>query len=112
MHKIISFHCEGAENHDYQLKLCALTAHHNMMIILIISTYPFILPIYHILDFWSKIRFRIHIIIIQGQMHPLKISQKLTVRGGVGVHPYGQPDRKILVFFLRLPFRYHLLSSE
>ena len=80
------------------------------LVLTLLSCYLSIL--YHILDFWSKIRFRIHIIIIQGQMHPLKISQKLTVRGGVGVNPYGQPDRKILVFFLRLPFRYHLLSSE
>ena len=40
---------------------------------LLISTHPFIWSIYHqILDFWSKIRFSIHIIIIQGQMHLLK----------------------------------------
>ena len=39
----------------------------------------------HILDIWWKIRFRIHIIIIQGQMHPIKKShKKLTVRGGGG----------------------------
>ena len=39
---------------------------------MLISSHPFTLSIYHILDFWCKIRFRIHIIIIQGQMHPLK----------------------------------------
>ena len=44
---------------------------------LLISSHPFTLSIYHILDFWCKIRFRIHIIIIQGQMHPLK--KKTTV---------------------------------
>ena len=66
--------------------------------------YPFILSIYRILDFWSEIRFRIHIIVIQGQMHPLKkFHKKLTVKGGVGVNPYGQPDCKIPRFFLRLP---------
>ena len=51
--------------HDYLLKLCAPHIAHY-------SAHPFILSIYHILDFWSKIRFRIHVIIIQGQMHLLK----------------------------------------
>ena len=32
------------------------------------------LLVYHILDFWSKIRFRIHIIIIQGQMQTFEIK--------------------------------------
>ena len=51
---------------------------------LLISSHPFTLSIYHILDFWCKIRFRIHIIIIQGQMHPLKKNhKKLTIEGGV-----------------------------
>ena len=54
--------------HDYQLKLCALTGPH----IAHNSSHPFTLSKYHILDFWCKIRFRIHIIIIQGQMRPLK----------------------------------------
>ena len=67
-----------------------------------ISTCPFTLSIYHILDFWCKIRFRKHIIIIQGQTHPLKnFHKKLTVKGGGwGVNPYGQPDRKILIFVM------------
>ena len=65
--------------HDYQLKLCALTA---PQLILLISTHPFILSIYHIMDCWSKIRFRMHIIIIQ--MHPLKKSQKTDSKGGWG----------------------------
>ena len=37
-------------------------------------------------------------------MHPLKKNhKKLTVEGGRGVNPYGQPDRKILVFFYDFP---------
>ena len=64
------------------------------------------LSIYQILDFWSKIRFRIHIIIIQDQMHPLKkFHKKMTVKGGRGVNPYGQPDRKIPVVFVTLSLR-------
>ena len=38
-------------------------------------------------------------------MHPLKkYHKKLTVEGGGGVNPYGQPDHKIPRFFLRLAF--------
>ena len=35
-------------------------------------------------------------------MHPSeKITKQLTVRGGGGgVNPYGQPDRRISVFFI------------
>ena len=78
---------------------------------MLISSHPFTLSIYHILDFWCKIRFRIHIIIIQGQMHPLKKNhKKLTVEGGE-VNLYGQPDRKILVFFLRLPLAIYSFDS-
>ena len=66
---------------------------------LLISSHPFTLSIYHILDFWCKLHFRIHIIIIQGQMHPLKKkSQKTDHRGGSST-PYGQPGRKIPAFF-------------
>ena len=33
-------------------------------------------------------------------MHPLKKNhKKMTVEGGGGVNPYGEPDRKIPVFY-------------
>ena len=36
-------------------------------------------------------------------MHPSeKVTKQLTVRGGV--NPYGQPDRKISVFFDDFPY--------
>ena len=52
--------------------------------------------------FFVKICFSSCIIINQSQMHKSeKITKQLTVRsGGGGVNPYGQPDRKISVFFL------------
>jgi len=44
-------------------------------------------------------------------MHPLKKNhKKLTVEGGE-VNLYGQPDRKILVFFLRLPLAIYSFDS-
>ena len=77
---------------------------------MLISSHPFTLSIYHILDFWCKIRFRKHIFIIQGQMHPLKnFHKKMTLKGGGrGVNPYGQPDRKkTVIFFDDFP-KYHV----
>ena len=45
-------------------------------------------------------KYTLIIIINQSQMHPSeKITKQLTVRGGRGVNPYGQPDRKISGFF-------------
>ena len=77
--KHISFHCEGAEN-AFFMPFSWLPIERNYvlwrLLILLISTIPFIFSIYHILDFWSKIRFRVHIIIIHCQMHPLKKSKK------------------------------------
>ena len=111
--KHISFHCEGAEKCIFHALFMITNWNYVLwrLLILLISTHPFILSIYHILDFWCKIRFRIHIIIIQGQMHPLKKNhKKLTVEGGE-VNLYGQPDRKILVVFLRLPLAIYSFDS-
>ena len=58
--------------HDYLLKLCAPHIAHY-------SAHPFILSIYHILDFWSKIRFRVHFIIIQDQ-----VLKKITKNYRIG----------------------------
>ena len=80
--KHISFHCEGAEKRIFHALFMISNLNYVLwrllVLILLISTHPFILSIYHILDFWSKIRFRIHVIIIEGQMRPLKkIHKKL-----------------------------------
>ena len=68
--KHVSFHCEGPEKCIYHALFMITNWNYVLwrLLILLISTHPFILSIYHISDFWSKIRFRIHIIIIQGQM--------------------------------------------
>ena len=47
--------------------------------------------------FLCKIRFRRHMFIIWGQKHNLKNHETVTVRWGVVVNAYGQPDRKISV---------------
>ena len=50
--------------------------------------------------FFVKICFKSCIIKNRSQMYTSeKNTNELTVRGG-GVNPYGQPDRKISVFFL------------
>ena len=86
--------------HDYQLKLFALTGPHQFS-----PTFS----IYHILDFWCKIRFRIHIIIIKSNRALKKNHKKLTVEGGE-VNLSGQPDRKILVFFYVFPQLFTVLT--
>ena len=76
--KHISFHCEGAEKCILHALFMITNWNYVLwrLLILLISTHPFILSIYQISDFWSKIRFRIHVIIIQGKMHPLKRFHK------------------------------------